>query len=203
MSDALKPCPNPWCEAQEREGDFSPQLRLHHHGNYRVVCSSCILEGPLRQTKEAAIAAWNTRTPSLHREPIEADREAANAIRRAMYDGDWGIDADAHDWRADHPLLQFIAAHRLAFSTPAASDAEGMRETFNYLCKWVERGLFDKHHTAEEALKCIAYHPGMPWMEGRWDVDHKPYAVEFYKAFPKAAATPSTEGRKGEDQVDG
>jgi hypothetical protein len=60
------------------------------------------------------------------------------------------------------------------------------QETFYYLAKWVERGLFDHHHTPKEALEVIAYHPGMPWTEGRWDVDHKPYAGEFYKKFPKA-----------------
>jgi hypothetical protein len=64
------------------------------------------------------------------------------------------------------------------------------QETFYYLAKWVERGLFDHHHTSKEALEIIAHHPGMPWMEGRWDVDHKPYASKFYETFPKAAGKP-------------
>lgn len=57
----LLPCPNPWCEAKERVGDFSPAVRLHHLGNYRVVCTSCMTEGPLLRTKADAITAWNTR----------------------------------------------------------------------------------------------------------------------------------------------
>lgn len=68
----------------------------------------------------------------------------------------------------------------------AEEELEEARDSFNYLCKWVERGLFDQHVTPEEALKCIAHHPDMPWMGGRWDVDHKPYREAFYKAFPKA-----------------
>lgn len=55
-------CPNPWCEAAKREGDYSPAIRLHHFGNYRVVCTSCMMEGPLRPTKEEAAGAWNTRS---------------------------------------------------------------------------------------------------------------------------------------------
>jgi hypothetical protein len=63
---------------------------------------------------------------------------------------------------------------------------KAVRETFYYLAKWVERGLFDHHHTPKEALNVIAHHPGMPWKEGRWDVDHKPYANAFYTEFPRA-----------------
>ena len=62
MTVELKACPNPWCEAAERDGDHSPAVRLHHFGNYRVVCTSCLTEGPLRSTKDEAIAAWNERT---------------------------------------------------------------------------------------------------------------------------------------------
>lgn len=62
MTVELKACPNPWCEAAERDGDYSPAVRLHHFGNYRVVCTSCMTEGPLRSTKDEAIAAWNERT---------------------------------------------------------------------------------------------------------------------------------------------
>jgi len=142
-------------------------------------------------------AERETPPPSQHREPIEADRDLFISLRG--WDADSALAQSVHQgWYCADQVAE-ITAHRLAFSTPAASDAEGsLRETFYYLCKWVERGLFDKHHTAEDALKCIAYHPGLPWMEGRWDVDHKPYAAEFYKAFPKAAA-----GRNGEDQADG
>ena len=62
MTVELLACPSPWCEAAERVGDYSPAFRLSHFGNYRVICTSCILEGPARPTKEEAIAAWNTRS---------------------------------------------------------------------------------------------------------------------------------------------
>lgn len=63
---------------------------------------------------------------------------------------------------------------------------KSIRDSFYFVAKWVERGLFDHHHTAKEALDVIAHYPGMPWKNGRWDVDHKPYASDFYKKFPKA-----------------
>lgn len=46
--------------------------------------------------------------PSQHREPIEADREAVQAIQDCWFNRD--------------EMLAIITAHRLAFSTPAASD---------------------------------------------------------------------------------
>lgn len=57
----LLPCPTPWCEGVERGPDFGPAIRLHHFGNYRAVCTSCVLEGPLRPTPAEAAAAWNDR----------------------------------------------------------------------------------------------------------------------------------------------
>lgn len=76
MTDAaLQPCPNPWCEAGERGENFAPAIRLHHFGNYRVVCQSCSLEGPLRSTKSEAAEAWNTRlTQQPSGDVVELDR---------------------------------------------------------------------------------------------------------------------------------
>ena len=61
-----------------------------------------------------------------------------------------------------------------------------VEESFLYLCKWVERGMFDPFVSAKDAIKAIAYHPTMPWKSGRWDVDYKPYAHAFYRIFPSA-----------------
>ncbi|MFC0302727.1 hypothetical protein [Rhizorhabdus histidinilytica] len=63
-----------------------------------------------------------------------------------------------------------------------------------YLWKWVERGLFDEHISPRNALEVMAHHPGAPWKEGRWNVDHKPYAKAFYEAFPRAALARSGKG---------
>ena len=63
-----------------------------------------------------------------------------------------------------------------------------LEESWSYLHKWVERGLFCPHTTPQNALECIAHHPSAPWKNGRWDVDHKPYAMKFYAHFPKARA---------------
>jgi hypothetical protein len=61
MTDELKPCPNPWCEALEREGDFSPVAHRIPHGNWQVSCTSCDQKGPIRSYEDHAITAWNTR----------------------------------------------------------------------------------------------------------------------------------------------
>jgi hypothetical protein len=86
------------------------------------------------------------------------------------------------------PIGFLIASH--AYTMRERQTEKGvtqmLQETVNFVSRWVERGLFDQHHTAKEALDVIAHYPGMPWKEGRWDVDHKPYASAFYKKFPKA-----------------
>lgn len=48
--------------------------------------------------------------PSQHREPIEADIVAASEVERASWLSN------------DHPTVQAFVRHRLAFSTPAASE---------------------------------------------------------------------------------
>ena len=55
-----------------------------------------------------------------------------------------------------------------------------------FIYKQVERGLFDKHTSPEQALKNIAFWPDAPWASDKWnwDVSHKEYADEFYKLFP-------------------
>lgn len=58
---ALKPCPNPWCEASERSGDYRPQVQYSNFGLVYVACTSCNMAGPTRQHEIDAIAAWNTR----------------------------------------------------------------------------------------------------------------------------------------------
>ena len=65
---------------------------------------------------------------------------------------------------------------------------EDLWETLFFLGKWIERGMFDKNVTAREAMGVMAHYPGMPWNSMRWDVDHKPYAAEYYAKFPKTAA---------------
>src|SRR5437764_532876 len=75
-----------------------------------------------------------------------------------------------------------------ASSLSGIPNAAELLESWLYLHKWVERGLFDSHTDARTALECIAFHPSAPWNNGRWDVDHKPYANKFYAVFPQASA---------------
>lgn len=76
----LKPCPNPWCEADEREGDFSPEVRPTSFGNWQVCCTSCQQKGPVTTNEPHAITAWNTRT-------VEAGgvQELVSVAREAQY----------------------------------------------------------------------------------------------------------------------
>lgn len=81
----------------------------------------------------------------------------------------------------DDPIGFLLASHQFTMR-----ERRSLIETWNYLWRWVERGLFDRHHTPKEALNLLANYPTAPWLNGRWDVDHKDYAEAFYKAFPTA-----------------
>ena len=92
-----------------------------------VWCGTCCLRTRSCDSISEAIVAWNTRTPSLHREPIEADREADEQVRaiinrHAEYMN--GLDRGQQFFRAEAVIAMVREA--LALSTPAASDAEAM-----------------------------------------------------------------------------
>jgi len=129
---AVEPCPNPFCEWRERDGDFTPALRLHHHGNYRVVCTSCILEGPTRRTKDEAIAAWNHRASSPAAEPELTGREyydecqallTKHNVRPTLSETMQGP-ATIHYVGIVNAMLEFANLHRTAAPVqPPAVDA--------------------------------------------------------------------------------
>lgn len=81
---ALEPCPNPWCEAGEREGDFSPQVQRGHFGNRYVSCTSCNMRGPTGQTEAEAITAWNTRAALSAMPSGDGVREALVSSTESM-----------------------------------------------------------------------------------------------------------------------
>lgn len=85
MSDELKPCPNPWCEALERDGDYSPQIQYSNFAMVYVACTSCSMAGPTRQHEHEAIAAWNTRTDTAKDARIAELEVVALAVAR--FDG--------------------------------------------------------------------------------------------------------------------
>lgn len=70
MSDVkLRPCPNPWCEANGAEHSREVQfgyLENPTKPEYYVVCQ-CGVHGPFEKSKAKAAAAWNTRSES----PVE------------------------------------------------------------------------------------------------------------------------------------
>ena len=129
MTGELKLCP--MCEGTVdyvgREGQ-----------GYWVECKQCLTRGPWGDYGYQAKDGWNKRPspppPSQHREPIEADREAAASLIRTYWAG--GGHEKMHqladsieNGSCRHDVFtQAFMRHRLAFSTPAASDAEGMRE---------------------------------------------------------------------------
>lgn len=60
MSEALKPCPNPWCESKESPLVFKD---IFANGNppYRGGCKLCRLYGPKAKTVAEARRLWNHR----------------------------------------------------------------------------------------------------------------------------------------------
>jgi len=126
--------------------------------------------------------------PSLHREPIEADREGGTLESQAIFaetvdNGGWSLTLhfgkgdDARDQM--RRVSDYLRNHRLAFSTPAASDAEALRPHIEKLrrCAPINDDMGRVVNGQTEAMREI-----VRWFD---------------------AATPSTEGRNGEDQADG
>lgn len=77
----LKPCPNPWCDAADRDGDYSPTVINSNFGTHYVSCTSCSMRGPYERNHVNAIAAWNERP--IERELLEALEEIAAFNDRA------------------------------------------------------------------------------------------------------------------------
>jgi hypothetical protein len=103
MQDELKACPNPWCEALERDGDYRPQVQYSNFGLCYVACTSCTMHGPTCQHEIEAITAWNTRAsdPALAAAQAEverlreADRRKTETLKKASA---WFLDyARQHD----------------------------------------------------------------------------------------------------------
>lgn len=118
-------------------------------------------------------------------ERLAADCVILDRLRRAERDGMPSVVVTTTRLRE--------AAARIA---ALSAEVEALRETENFIAKWVERGLYDQQISAVNALQTIAHFPSMPWKNGRWDVDHKPYAAAFYADFPRAAISPATDGGK-------
>lgn len=119
----------------------------------------------------------------MNEKPYTPDEQRAVDYIQRITDGAVGAGSD--------PIGFLIASHNYISLERGeqASELEtlrSMQEDFHYLYKWVERGLFCPKTSMGEALQCIAHHPSAPWKNGRWDVDHKTYAKEFYEKFPKA-----------------
>lgn len=114
----------------------------------------------------------------------------------------WFLADSSEQMRCDDELLEI--GPRIPSPDEAPTDRRGVeaddeqRETWQYLWRWVERGLFDKQVTFSDAFKVMAHHPGAPWNNGVWDVSHKPYAEQFYTKFPKARPLPAPPASGGE-----
>jgi len=100
---ALLPCPNPWCESHA-DGALPNENDIWQHPGfapaYRVQCSFCLMEGPVKEGEDEAIAAWNTRTTPPARSYADGVEDAAKvcderaAGRTRMYeDNHAGINA--------------------------------------------------------------------------------------------------------------
>jgi len=193
--------------------------------------------------------------PSLHREPIEADREAAAEVFAKQFGKEaGGVFAIRTGERDDHYLVQAFMRHRLAFSTPAATDAAAVRRELmdrarnmmGMLADLREAvdlddesasevlGYCDDLETAVHNIGAVASHIALPlpkagemetetafeiWEDNLMvasastEAEGLHYFAVYSQDGPvklvraetvrQVIATPSTEGRNGEDQADG
>jgi len=161
---------NGW-KAQTRGGE---KLASGEWGEYLCLWSDGVIAEQVRTPP----------SPSLHREPIEADREAAaNAVLAYR-------EHKSNDWQGrirrgecdDGVMVQAFTRHRLAFSTPAASEVEG----------W----------------KLVPIEPTEAMLDASWKLtgeskEMRARVHDRYKRHYQAmlAATPPTEGYKGEGEA--
>ena len=76
-----------------------------------------------------------------------------------------------------------------------SNEIEQRNDQLCWIARWIERGIYSDTTTPIAALKVIAHAPDMPWHSQVWDVDHKDYAEQFYKDFPKARPKNDTAGK--------
>lgn len=146
-------------------------------------CMDCGGDQPSHDANcEYMVTNFGLEDRDMKANPYTPDEQRVVDYIIALTDGQVGAGSD--------PIGFLIASHSYIQRERHRERGilKSITESFNFVAKWVERGLFDKHHTPKEALDVIAHYPGMPWKSGRWDVDHKPYASAFYTKFPKAKA---------------
>jgi len=103
MESELKPCPNPWCEAAERDGDFSPLAHRVPFGNWRVSCSSCCMRGPTKATEAESFAAHRQAAERAERDRIVAwlRKQSATALAHDLAVFDTYAERKALEMMAD------------------------------------------------------------------------------------------------------
>lgn len=100
-SEALEPCPNPWCYShQPSDLDRRPAIYPNDDdgGPVHVACPYCGLNGPTENTVPEAIAAWNRRPAD--RTSFDAGWQKAKELLRPsdLVHADTRTDADGGTW---------------------------------------------------------------------------------------------------------
>lgn len=97
--DDLLPCPNPWCISHCRRDpeifELHKPIPMDHAdfpNKWTVACPVCPMHGPPSDTKEGAMAAWNTRRPDLAAE-VERLRGENAQIKSLVAELDQRIEA--------------------------------------------------------------------------------------------------------------
>lgn len=133
--------------------------RLRLNATYRDASWNCIVDPFLLEYAADEIERLQ-QSPPLHREPIEADREAAEiAFNRVLGDAASFAEFGRPSYREGgvRTLADAFMRHRLAFSTPAASDAEAMREACAKVADDIAKGCASAFSVADQKWRSAAW----------------------------------------------
>lgn len=98
----MRECPYPRCGSDDHVHDLWVSDNAANPGDWSTGCASCGMGGPVCESREKAIAAWN----DLHRDAEAAPQPSRDDLGRAAYER-YGM-VMTGDVRREEPVSSFV-----------------------------------------------------------------------------------------------